>query len=239
MYRVFISYASPLPLAEDIAKAFEPHGIDVFWDKANLRAGDALSRRLCDELSQCDEVCLLWSRAANDSQWVRFECAVAFAYGKQVVPLVDDSDTPLPEQYAHLVKHELNRWYSYVQDVADRASQKRGLQNTSITLGPNNGPCLIISHCEDRKWTKDGFPQAPGYLLRGYLSAGRPSDAVKLEKLRAKQNSYGEARRRIDPFANMVWLLDSPASNKLVGELVDSYRQWTSGGHLRWTDQSP
>lgn len=254
MYHVFISYAGPPPLAKQIAKALKEKRIDVFWDRASLQAGDALCSWIRDSLQKCDEVCLLWTKDASESLWVRFECAVAFAYGKLVVPLVDGSNTaPLPEQFAHPVTQDLGLWFDgYVEEAVRRASKEPRTQNPSAILGPKNAPYQIISHCDHGKWTGNGFPQAPGYLLRGYLSPGLSMDTVKLVELQigseqpknvkkrgqdAKKQEQ-DARKRIDPQANSLWLLDSPASNKLVKELIDSYRQWTAGGCLHWIDRS-
>ena len=99
--RVFLSYNSAdKGLARKIGAHLVIVGVDVWFDEWEIQAGDSVPGRLDEGLKDFDVFVLLWSSAANKSQWVRQELntaitrTIARGSGK-IIPCKLDN-TPLP-----------------------------------------------------------------------------------------------------------------------------------------------
>ncbi len=97
--RVFISYSSrDVRDAERLESLLSRH-FKVWRDKARIESD--WSRDIANALAtKAEVVCLLWSRPASESSWVRHEWVTARALEKWVVPyrLADAPDLPPPLQ---------------------------------------------------------------------------------------------------------------------------------------------
>jgi TolB-like protein/Tfp pilus assembly protein PilF len=70
---VFVSYArADESKARTIVRALEGAGLEVWWDDL-IRGGERYSGRIADALDQSAVVVVLWSPAANESNWVKDE----------------------------------------------------------------------------------------------------------------------------------------------------------------------
>jgi hypothetical protein len=75
---VFLSHAgADTAKAMGVARELQSTGIDVRFDRQELRLGDVFLTFMEQALSTSDYCLLLWSRSAADTQWVRIEWEAA------------------------------------------------------------------------------------------------------------------------------------------------------------------
>ena len=72
--RVFLSYtSSDIKLAEWIATSLQANGIDTWWDKWCIAAGDSLREKIDEGLSDCTHFLVLLTPHSIDKPWVNQE----------------------------------------------------------------------------------------------------------------------------------------------------------------------
>lgn len=72
--KVFLSYTSnDAELAERIATALQASGIDTWWDKWCIRAGDSLRLKIDEGLAECTHFLVLLTPKSIDKPWVNQE----------------------------------------------------------------------------------------------------------------------------------------------------------------------
>jgi molecular chaperone DnaK len=98
---VFVSYAhADRTLARTIASQLSSHGIRVWIDEGELRAGDSLAERIAREIAKAEFVVALVSESALKSRWCQKELSLAVSGqltqpGVRVLPLrVGDVEMP-------------------------------------------------------------------------------------------------------------------------------------------------
>jgi hypothetical protein len=99
-FQVFLSHASAdKELARAIVKRISSHGIKVWIDEANIRVGESIPEKIADGLGSSTSICLLFSNAASQSQWVMREfnsfLHEAMTQNKAIIPCRLD-ETKLP-----------------------------------------------------------------------------------------------------------------------------------------------
>src|SRR5215213_9343133 len=93
---IFISYATPdRDAARAIAGALETYGWPVWWDRL-IPAGKAWREAIDKALGEAGCVLVLWSPAANRSEWVQDEAAEA-RKRRVLIPvrIAGDAEPPL------------------------------------------------------------------------------------------------------------------------------------------------
>jgi hypothetical protein len=98
--RFFISYSSKdVKIAKIIHQKLEAAGFEVWRDESRLEKVPDWSRDIAESLAyKADAVCLLWSKAAEDSEFVQHEWLTARALEKLIIPcrLPDAPEMPPP-----------------------------------------------------------------------------------------------------------------------------------------------
>lgn len=91
---VFISYArEDNGRAEQVARALEAAGLDVFWD-SEIPPGQTWADYIESKLTNCKAVIVLWSEHSTRSQWVREEARMGRDKGKLIPVMLDASTAP-------------------------------------------------------------------------------------------------------------------------------------------------
>lgn len=102
MPTVFISYDhEDQTVVEQLERKLQQHGIDIWRDQNNVRAGDLWPETISQAIADCDVVLLVWSGHAEASHFVNFEWNQAIASRKHIVPCVLDR-TPMPPAFQAL-----------------------------------------------------------------------------------------------------------------------------------------
>ncbi len=105
---LFVSHASAdAERAAALVTALEAAGCRVWWD-GMLKGGESFQSSIETALDTVDAVVVLWSKAANDSHWVRDEAAVGRDRGRLVPLSLDGSLPPLGFRQLHVI--DLSGW---------------------------------------------------------------------------------------------------------------------------------
>ena len=95
MADVFLSYArEDRDTAERLARALEARGWSVWWDR-HVPAGKRFDKVIAESLTAARCVVVLWSKAANDSEWVGEEAEEARERGLLIPALIEAIEPPL------------------------------------------------------------------------------------------------------------------------------------------------
>ncbi len=95
MADVFLSYArEDRPTAERLAHALGRHGWSVWWDR-HVPAGKRFDEVIAENLASARCVVVLWSKAANASEWVAEEAEEARERGLLIPALIEAVEPPL------------------------------------------------------------------------------------------------------------------------------------------------
>lgn len=112
---LFVSHASAdAARAEQLVKALLAAGCQVWWD-GMLQGGEAFQSSIEAALDRVDAVIVLWSKAANDSHWVRDEAAVGRDRGRLVPLSLDGSLPPLGFRQFHVI--DISGWSGKSDDA--------------------------------------------------------------------------------------------------------------------------
>lgn len=89
MGKWFLSYSSlDENYAVNILEIFENHGQPCFFAKRDINVGESYAGRIKREIEECDQIVLLLSQDANDSQQVLREINQAVNNRKKILPLI-------------------------------------------------------------------------------------------------------------------------------------------------------
>jgi hypothetical protein len=119
---VFISHNSrDKAQARLLATLLTQQGVNVWFDEWNIRPGDSLTGGIEEGLGNADVFVLLWSRGAQQSNWVGTEMRAYIRQrvdndGLRIVPLMLD-DTPLPILVADYRGFDLSTGERDMEDV--------------------------------------------------------------------------------------------------------------------------
>ncbi|MFO1153984.1 MAG: toll/interleukin-1 receptor domain-containing protein [Rhodospirillales bacterium] len=92
---VFLSYArEDRATAERLARTLERHGRSVWWDR-HVPAGKRFDEVIGENLASARCVVVLWSTAANASEWVGEEAEEARERGLLIPAMIEPVDPPL------------------------------------------------------------------------------------------------------------------------------------------------
>jgi len=142
MYRVFISHAAEdEEIAKSVRKSLDMSGIDVFMFEGNIPTGEQFAEKIRNQLENCDEVCLLWTKKSILSQWVLFETGGAHALRRHISPVLDQGIKPsdLPEA---LRLHQCCYVYQlpyYAEQVLSRAQKAADTEHLIDFFGNGRG----------------------------------------------------------------------------------------------------
>jgi hypothetical protein len=90
---VFISYArESADTAKVLAEQLQTRGFDVWWDD-NLRSGQRFDDVIRQQLEAAEAVIVIWSPASVQSQYVKMEAGIAYAW--ETLITVRTADLPL------------------------------------------------------------------------------------------------------------------------------------------------
>ena len=108
MTRVFLSYArADLDAAQELARAIEEAGHDVWWDR-HIEGGSRFISEIDKALSDAEAVVVLWSKDSCESAWVQDEAAEGRESGR-LVPIALDSTRP-PLGFRQFQSIDLSQW---------------------------------------------------------------------------------------------------------------------------------
>ena len=124
-YLVFISHSSKDRwIARQMARLIEERDIRTFFDEKDFQGGDRIPETIKKNIKECEELLVLLSSASVQSDWVKYEIAVAWALDKKLVPIVDklspEQMPVLPEQVKAV---DLNDFDNYLNNLVERAKR--------------------------------------------------------------------------------------------------------------------
>jgi hypothetical protein len=94
--RIFISHAwQDKPIVRKLETALEAAGAKVWVDHSGIRSGESIPKSISDALGWCNTLLLVWSKDAEQSNWVQREWENALALNRTIIPcLLDDTHLP-------------------------------------------------------------------------------------------------------------------------------------------------
>lgn len=96
-FSVFISYSTRDLLTADLVRQWVGHaGAQAFLAEYSVAPGQVLANDILNAIRQCDLFVLLWSAAAQGSDWVPQEIGVARGLDKAIIPVVLQANVALP-----------------------------------------------------------------------------------------------------------------------------------------------
>lgn len=115
--RIFISYAhQDSARVRDFALAYKAQGVDYFFDRDKLVAGDVYEEKIFEYIDSADLFILCWSANAAKSEYVKKECkrALLHAYPHlthreatlKIYPISIEPRTELPVEMADVYNFE-------------------------------------------------------------------------------------------------------------------------------------
>jgi hypothetical protein len=104
MADVFISYSKLRPEpAKTLAGQLAGKGIEVWWD-SSLKAGQAFNDVIREQLGEVDAAIVIWTPESVESQYVKMEAGIAYAWEKLITVRTADlpiKDIPAPFRDLH------------------------------------------------------------------------------------------------------------------------------------------
>ncbi|WP_394202477.1 toll/interleukin-1 receptor domain-containing protein [Marinagarivorans algicola] len=96
-FKIFVSYSTHDIKQVDLLKSqLTDTPIEVFIAEHSVSPSQELAPTISNAISGCDLFVLLWSRYAQNSEWVSQEIGKASALKKKILPLILDKDLKLP-----------------------------------------------------------------------------------------------------------------------------------------------
>jgi hypothetical protein len=153
MPTAFLSYAQEdLETAKQIEEQLTNHGIGVWRDQEELRAGQNWPKALGEAIAASDALVLLWSNSAAASAFVELEWCTALALRKPVLPCLRD-DTPLPASLASIeavqltgsleaAAQRISSSLAYQQVPADRSETEQVIRSLAKIGGGTQSEVL-------------------------------------------------------------------------------------------------
>lgn len=95
--KVFISYSlDNSDYARELAEILQHAGIDVWFDRTELKPGDAILDELQNALESASAIIVLLSKNYVTSNWAAFERGAAHALNKEILPIIIDDSINIP-----------------------------------------------------------------------------------------------------------------------------------------------
>jgi predicted nucleotide-binding protein len=95
--KVFISYSSAdSELARSLAHKLNEAGIDVWYDREEIRWGDSLIDATQEALKSASAIIMIISKDYNESNWTAFERGAAHSLNKKILPIITDDSVKIP-----------------------------------------------------------------------------------------------------------------------------------------------
>jgi hypothetical protein len=192
MVDVFISYSrSDLALVENLARAVEAEGYEVWWD-AELPPHQSYGDVITAKIEQTKAAIVVWSASAVKSEWVRAEADMARHHRKLVQTAIDDVMPPLPFnqiQYALLGdwrgEPDHPGWRKVKRSLAELCGPRDGGEPTPPLPPPPlsgaipvplpdtpPGPIRIPANAQPQAATPQAAARWPLYLGLGVAATG-------------------------------------------------------------------
>jgi hypothetical protein len=134
--RVFISHSgNDKPAVEALALALREHGIEPWFDKWEIGAGDDIVASINDGLDKADAGIVVFSRHSRQSRWIEAEVSyLTFARIEEREPLIpvrlgDDCYVP------PLVRPHCWRGIDEVEAIADALAAAQGQARPGAAAG--------------------------------------------------------------------------------------------------------
>jgi len=128
-YRVFISHsAKDKWIAVQLDRMIQERKVTTFRDDRDIEGGAAIAEAIRVQMSECDEMLVLWTPQAINSVWVMQEVGMAFGMELHIVPiryLTEVVTLPPVIRTVHapeLTERDVNK---YLDDLARRARSRR------------------------------------------------------------------------------------------------------------------
>jgi hypothetical protein len=85
--RIFLSYdQTDVPFVESVAASLKERGVETWFDRRDLPAGQDFSKQLRDSL-QASNVVVVFVGKNSESPWLNFELGAALGQSKLVLPI--------------------------------------------------------------------------------------------------------------------------------------------------------
>ncbi|MGH6909425.1 MAG: TIR domain-containing protein, partial [Phenylobacterium sp.] len=238
MSNVFISYPrSEEHFARRTADALRAAGHEV-WTDADLPPHRAYSEVIEERLKAADAVIVLWSVAAEKSQWVRAEAEFAREHGKLVQIVVDDSLPPMPfnqTQCARLKGWNGDRrnaqWRKVLESLGE-LSPARDTVDAAVQVAPAPDRGTATAGGSRRRWS---LALAAGLILAVAGGAWLTLD------LRQRRLGLDDPRTVVLPFKALstdraAQDFAALAESDLAGRLSESQFRILAPSHARDAD---
>ena len=139
MVDVFISYAGKDQSdAATIAQKLNEMGIMPFLAPKSIKGGDEFDVSIKQALRECKEVFLLLTPNSLSSEWVKYECGVAWGLDKHVVPiLLHCSPTELPAIFARRQTRDFHELDRIINEYMERRLSHKMQENKRKEIAPN------------------------------------------------------------------------------------------------------
>ncbi|MBL8551104.1 MAG: DUF805 domain-containing protein [Hyphomonadaceae bacterium] len=189
MADIFVSYArEDRAKAEQIARALQATGLDVFWD-TEIPPGQTWADYIEQKLANCKAALVLWSGVSTGSQWVREEARLAKERGKLIPVQLDGS--PMPFGFGEVQAANLSSWTG---DANDRDFQRlMSAVRDAVTRAP--APQAAYAPPPHYAPPPPSYQSPPAYQA-GAPAAGQLSPWGYIQKcLQMYLNGAGRARR--------------------------------------------
>jgi hypothetical protein len=116
MENVFVSHSSrDRAKTLQLVAALERHGHKVWWD-VHLEGGQVFKSVIEEKLSEVDVVVVLWSKAANASDWVNEEARVS---GSRLLPVRYNRRLQPPDEFGAIHAEDLSQWDGTTYDAEE------------------------------------------------------------------------------------------------------------------------
>jgi len=130
-YVVFISHSSKDKwIARQIDRLIREKGqsvsIETFLDEKDIAGGESIAESIRDNLRQCSELLVLFSRYSVDRPWVLIEVGAAWGLEKYIVAIIDKvTPEELPDIITPYKAIDLNNFDEYLSQLLKRAESRK------------------------------------------------------------------------------------------------------------------
>jgi hypothetical protein len=97
IFKIFVSYSThDLKQVELLRNQLKDTSIEIFVAEHSISPSQELAPTISKSISECDLFVVLWSKNAQESEWVSQEIGKAHALNKKILPLVLSKGLKLP-----------------------------------------------------------------------------------------------------------------------------------------------
>lgn len=120
-FKVFISHCMEnIGLVEQIRIMFEQKGLEAYIAVSNFQPGKPIDEKIIENIKSSNIFLLLYTKAAEKSNWVQNEIGIAVTMKKHIIPIIEEGveAPPLLQGLEH-IKLDTNDANSCIQKVCD------------------------------------------------------------------------------------------------------------------------